>query len=199
MQLQELLEKIKKDGVDVANSEASRVRAEAEAEAKRIVDDADKRAKELVEKARLEAERYEASAKAAVTQASRTLLIAFKEQVQTIVSAIVAKSVEQRFDAELMGKAIVTSVQALSKAEGIEVHLSEKDAAAMKGAVLSELSKKLPGTEIKPSKSVRAGFRIVEKNGAAYYDYSAEAVADMLSAYLNAETAELMRNAAGGA
>ena len=35
-------------------------------------------------------------------------------------------------------------------------------------------------------------------NGAAYYDYSAEAVADLFTAYLNPRVAALMKNAAKG-
>ncbi|GHV84182.1 hypothetical protein AGMMS50212_15260 [Spirochaetia bacterium] len=40
IQLQELIEKIKKDGIESASEDAARIRSQAEAEAKRIVDDA---------------------------------------------------------------------------------------------------------------------------------------------------------------
>jgi len=53
----------------------------------------------------------------------------------------------------------------------------------------------LTGVELKPVKGAKAGFRIGEKNGAAYYDFSADAVADMLSAYLNTRLAAIMSSA----
>jgi V/A-type H+-transporting ATPase subunit E len=41
-----------------------------------------------------------------------------------------------------------------------------------------------------------AGFRIGVKNGAAYYDYSAESLAEMFAAYLNPKVAALLKTAA---
>jgi len=49
---------------------------------------------------------------------------------------------------------------------------------------------------LKPEKSITGGFRIGINNGEAYYDFSAEAVADLFSAYLNPRTAAIMKAAA---
>jgi len=50
IQLQELIDKIKKDGIESASADAARIRAEAEAEAKRIIAAAKKEAEILVER-----------------------------------------------------------------------------------------------------------------------------------------------------
>ena len=52
------------------------------------------------------------------------------------------------------------------------------------------------GLEIKPDSTLTAGFRIGVKNGAAFYDYSAESLAEMFAAYLNPKVAALMKVAA---
>jgi V/A-type H+-transporting ATPase subunit E len=54
---------------------------------------------------------------------------------------------------------------------GLECFLREK---------LAEEVKK--GLEIKPAKNIDAGFRIAQKDGAAYFDFSAESVAACFSA-----------------
>ena len=50
--------------------------------------------------------------------------------------------------------------------------------------------------EIKVDKTLSSGFRIGVKNGAAFYDYSAESLAQMFSAYLNPKVAGLIQIAA---
>ena len=86
-----------------------------------------------------------------------------------------------------------------SDASELSVLLSEKDCKELEGefkaALKAELSK---GMEVKADKTLSAGFRIGVNNGAAYYDYSAEAVADLFTAYLNPRVAALMKNAAKG-
>ena len=50
--------------------------------------------------------------------------------------------------------------------------------------------------ETKVDKTLSSGFRIGVKNGAAFYDYSAESLAQMFSAYLNPKVAGLIQIAA---
>ena len=49
------------------------------------------------------------------------------------------------------------------------------------------------GLELKSDSSISGGFRISEKDGSAYYDFSSESVAEMLSAYLNPQLAEILK------
>ena len=52
------------------------------------------------------------------------------------------------------------------------------------------------GLVLKVDDSVVSGFRIGVKNGSAFYDYSAEAVAELFCAYLNPKVSALMKEAA---
>ena len=75
--------------------------------------------------------------------------------------------------------------------------LSEKDLKALEKSLTASLKAEIKkGLEIKPDKTLAAGFRIGVKNGAAYYDYSAESLAEMFAAYLNPKVAGLMKVAA---
>ena len=65
----------------------------------------------------------------------------------------------------------------------------------MKAGLKEEISK---GLEIKTDKTLANGFRIGINNGEAYYDYSAESVADLFAAYLNPRVAAIMKNSAKG-
>jgi V/A-type H+-transporting ATPase subunit E len=56
------------------------------------------------------------------------------------------------------------------------------------------------GVELKADRNLASGFRIANKDGSAYYDFSAESAAEMLSAYLNPRLSEILKTAvkAGG-
>jgi len=54
------------------------------------------------------------------------------------------------------------------------------------------------GVELKSSRKLASGFHISNKQGSIYYDFSAEAVAGLLSSYLNPKLAEILKTSAKG-
>ena len=70
--------------------------------------------------------------------------------------------------------------------------LQEKDLLA----VLKE--KMLKGITLKANDNFDGGFRVAVNNGSAYYDYSADSLAQMFATYLNPKVAGLMKEAAKG-
>ena len=61
--------------------------------------------------------------------------------------------------------------------------------AFLKKSLAKEIS---AGLEIAVSPGSAAGFRVEIKDGSAYYDFSDEKIAQMLSVYLNPKIAELL-------
>ena len=53
----------------------------------------------------------------------------------------------------------------------------------------------LSGVTLKASDQFDGGFRIAVKDGGVYYDFSSEAVADMLSNYLSPKVTALLKEA----
>ena len=202
VQLQELIDKIKKDGVASAESAAADIIAAAEKKAQAIVADAEEKAAAARKAAKAETERMEKASKDAIAQAGRNLLIQFREGVNAQVNAIVASETAKAYDAALLKTLIPETVKAWAShmdASSAAVLLSEKDLKALEsslsGALKAEMSK---GLEIKADPTLTNGFRINTNNGAAFYDFSAEAVADLFSAYLNPVTAQILKEAAAG-
>jgi len=194
IRVQELLEKIKRDGVDTAEAEAAKIISDAEAKRAAIVAAAEKEAKAIVSRAEADAERAEAAGKAALAQASRDLILAFSGEVQKVLGGMVRSEIDASFDADTIKKALPSILEAWAKdgRDELSVLLPAKDLAALEAFFKDKLGAALKkGMELKPLKDAKAGFRIVEKGGAAYYDFSAQAVADMLGSYLNARLAAI--------
>jgi len=79
------------------------------------------------------------------------------------------------------------------------VVLSENDLKKIDDAFKAKLVSTLKGgVEFKAIKNLDGGFRIAEKDGSAFYDFSAESVAAMLSAYLNPKLGEILKKSAEG-
>ena len=201
IQLQELIEKIKKDGIESAGEEASKIKSQAEAEAKKIVEAARKEAQDIIAQAKTDAERAEKAGIAAVEQASRNTILAFKDEVQQLLDRIVLKDTAASMEAGLLKTLIPELLKnwALKGDKPVDVLLSESDLAKLDGFFKSELSAELKkGVEFKFGRAVDTGFRIAEKDGSAYYDFSAESVANFFSAYLNPQLAQALKDSAKG-
>jgi V/A-type H+-transporting ATPase subunit E len=201
IQLQELIDKIKKDGIESASEEASQIKAQAEGEAKRIVDAAQKEAADIVARGKADAERSEKAGIAALEQASRNLVLAFKGEIEALLARIVAARVGASYGDDAL-KAIIPDLVknwAVKGADSLDLILGEESLGKLRsyfnGELAAELSK---GVELKSDRNLGAGFHIANKDGSAYYDFSAESVAGLLSAYLNPRLSEILKTSAKG-
>ena len=201
-QLQELIDKIKKDGVSSAEEAAAQITANAEKKAASIVEEAQKKSDDMIKNAKSEIARLEKASEDAVTQACRNMLISFRDSLVAELDGIIQSETAKSYSSDLMKTLIPETVKAWCKnadASELSVILSEKDLKSLedelKAALKAEIAK---GLEIKPDSTLSAGFRIGVNNGAAFYDYSAKSVADLFSAYLNPRVASLMKEATKG-
>lgn len=199
IQLQELIDQIKKDGVDAAETEAASILASATAQAEKIVADAKAEAAKLLQSAKSETERMVKSSEDAIGQAGRNVLISFRESVNRELSAILNESVARVYSPDSLQKLIVKFVEQWASkpdAEDISVILNSEDKKLLEDSLLAGLRDKMQqGVTLKASDSFDGGFRIAVNGGQAFYDYSAEAVVDMMSNYLSPRVTEILKEA----
>ena len=200
VQLQELIDKIKKDGVASAETAAAEIIAEAEKKAAALVEEAHAKAADIIKTAKAETERLEKASIDAVSQAGRNLLISFRDGINAQLAAFIKTETEKAYSAELLKSLVPETVKLLASnpdAQNLSVLLNEKDLKALEQNFHAALKQHIAdGIEIKADKNLSAGFRIGTENGAAYYDFSAEAVAQMFASYLNPRTAQILKSAA---
>ena len=199
VQLQELIEQIKKDGVAAAETEAKAIVDSAQEKAEKIVADAKAQAEKILADAKSETERMTKSSEDAIRQAGRNLLISFRESVARELKSIIGENVNAVYSSESLAQLIINVVENWANkpdAEDIAVILSSDDLKNMEEVLLASLKDKmLKGVTLKANDNFDGGFRIVVNNGSAYYDYSTEAVVDMLSNYLSPKVTELLKEA----
>lgn len=198
-QVEELIDRIKRDGVAAAENSASKTISEAQKEAEKIISNAKAEADKIIRQAKDETERLQKSGEDAIRQAGRNLLIAFRDSIQKELSTLVNGEVSSVYSKDMLVKLVPEVIKEWVKntsAEDVSVLLNEKDLKqvedGLKAALKTEISK---GLTLGVDNSVAAGFRIGVKDGAAFYDYSADSVAELFSSYLNPRIAKLMKEA----
>lgn len=199
IQLQELIDQIKKDGVEVAENEAKNIVDSAKSEAERIVADAKAQADKILAEAKAENEKMVKSSDDAIRQAGRNLLISFRESVTKELDAIIGETVNSVYSADSLSQLVVNVVESWANkpdVENIEVILNSNDVRLLEKTALSSLKERISkGVTLKANDNFDGGFRIAVNDGGAYYDYSTEAVVDMMSNYLSPKVVKLLKEA----
>lgn len=200
VQLQDLIEKIKKDGVGVAEEKATQLLKEAEEKAKSIVQDAEERAEIIIKKAKEEEERFEKASISSIRQAARNTIIAFRESLVSQLDAIIKTESLNRYDSNLLTQLIPEVVTALVKKEdasGVTVYLKEKDAKNLEKSLMVAFKEKLmEGINVLPDHNIKAGFKVSEKGASSYCDFTNESVAEAFSSYVSPRLREILKEAA---
>jgi len=203
LQVQELLDRIKSEGVEAARVKAAGILAEAETQARTILTSAERSASEMEAAARQRVEAMEKASRLSLVQASRDSLLALREKVQAFVKDAVTATTAEVLDAAFLARILPQILFEVSRGieEDISVFLSEDVLKSLDGALANRLAKELSrGVTFKPFASLDAGFRISMEGSNAYYDFSAESLSAILASRTNARLAECINSAiAGGA
>ena len=202
VQLQELIDKIKKDGIATAEKSSETIVADAEKKAAAIVAEAQEKAHAIIKNAKTETKRMEKASEDAITQAGRNMILSFRDALVTELDRLIQSETDKAYSKDMLEKLIPETVKAWTKnadAEDLSVLLSEKQLKELQSGLTAALKSEIAkGLEIRADKTLSSGFRIGVKNGAAFYDYSAESIAELFASYLNPRTASLMKGAAEG-
>lgn len=198
VQLKELIERIKSEGIESAEQEADRIVQGAQERAQKIVSDAEAEADSIRKKAEEDAARREETGRASLKQAGRDLILSVEKRLQDLFDSIVYKETSDALSGEVLENAITQVVQNWKgDVSDISVLVAEKDLEKVEKGVRKNLSDEFAqGLELKPLPKAEAGFRISQKDGSSYYNFTGEGIAELLSQFLNPRLAEVLKEAA---
>jgi V/A-type H+-transporting ATPase subunit E len=199
VQLSELIDRIKREGVETAEEQSKQIVADAEKRAQQILEDARKEGDQIIQDAKKEASKLEQSGKQAVAQAGRDLILKLQNQITDMFDRVAKDAVAETMSGDVLENIITKIAESWDpqSTDGLEVSLSEGDRAEVAKALEAKLGERFKeGVEFKASPGVKAGFRVGEKDGSAYYDFTAEGVAESLGVFLNPRLADILKEAA---
>ena len=200
-QLQELIEKIKTEGIMLADREAEHIRTQAQAEGAEIIRNAKNEAEHIINNAKNDAHKIQDAGEKALGQAGRNLLLGLRAKIIALFDSLVQADVGEALtisNIESMLERIAQNWQ-YQKYQGLEVLLNKKDLEILKREYLQKIQKKFrEGVILKPADTVESGFFIGEKNKNIYYDFTDMGIAEMLSQYLNPHLSKVLKDQAPG-
>lgn len=183
-QIQDLVDSIRKEGVEKAKLDAERIISDAEAKARAIIEEAEKERDKLLENAASAIATEKSSAEASIRQAARDVSLSLKKSIEDRYTVILKAGC----GSAMHGEALVSILKEVISGEftGKAVEISEEDMKAI-ASDLSEVfaSQIRDGLEFRPSSRIASGFRICEKDGSGYIDMTGDVSAELLSPYLS--------------
>ena len=187
IELNSLIEKIKKEGIIEAKSKSEEIVKQAEEEKKNIIKEAEDKAGIIIKKAESEAERLKDNSQKAVIQAVRDAALSLKEKIKNVFEDILKKEIEQTLSDEFIAQLILKLAKSWSedKKADLEILISQKDKKRLEELVLSKFKTQLSsGITFKVSPNINKGIYIGIKGKDVYYDFTDEAILEILKEYL---------------
>jgi V/A-type H+-transporting ATPase subunit E len=202
-ELQPLLDQIRKEGVEKADAEAAEILAQAKEKAAQTVRDAEAKAKALIAKAETDSEVFTQRSIATLEQAARDVLITVGQGIENIISEIVAESVDEALGIDVLEKMMVSMAEACADKQGetrIELLVGEDDQKELVTFFANKYSKKMDqGIELHVDNEILKGFKVSFADDHVYLDFTQEAIAEALTAFLRPKLAEIVGRVAQGA
>ena len=189
-ELQQLLEKIQKDGVDKANAEAEAILKKAKADAEELRAKAKADAEAAEAKAKADADAYMSRAKETISQAARDTVKTIESAVSGMLENILAKNV----DAALSDPAVAVplaaeAVKSLAAGQPADVAANAKLAAALKAQFAAEAAK---GVNVVTDEAAGTGFSVKLDGGRVEHAFTGPVICEALARRLRADLAALV-------
>jgi len=197
--LQELTDKLYKEGLSKGQKEAEDLKAKANNEYKSIIAKANKEAEEIINKALKEAEDLKSKAADDVKMASHNSYTALKQKIEDLITTkVIDNPVAQVLDdSEFLKNLIIRLANAFNaeSTEPVDMNIIFPEAKQkemnefIKNNIIKELGKK---PIISFSRDIKHGFKIGTKDGGYLINFTDEEISQLFSEYLRPDTKKLL-------
>ncbi len=195
--LQELTDKLYKEGLSKGKEEGEAILAKANEKASEIIEDAKKQAESILRKAQKDAEDYKTKIEGDVKMAAVQSLQATRKDIENLM---VGKMTDKQVDSALSSvdfiKEIIKAIaQKFNAEEAVDLNivLPESLKKELEPFVSSELASMLKGGVIaKFSKKVAGGFTIGPKDGSYFISLTDETFKSLIGDYLRPATRKIL-------
>ena len=195
--VQELIDKIKSEGIEAAEAKARDIEAQAQKRADEIVAQAKQEAARIVAEAKTESQKTKDASEAALQQASRDMLLRLRKEITRTFDGIMLKDLRESLSPEVIAGLIQKIASAyLSDEQGgdITVALNGDDLKKLESGFLSKLKSALKRPLIlRSAENIRNGFTISFDEGKSCFDFTDTSLAEFLGQYLNDQVAKILK------
>ncbi len=199
-ELQGLLDRIRKEGLDKAEEEANTILDTANKKAAEIKKAAEAEATRKLEEAKEEAAKLEQRSISAIEHAARDIVLSVGDAVQQAFENLAQKNISEALDGKQFAQLVHDVIQAYIKQEdaggGIEVLLSQKQQEQVADYLQQTMNKDLrKGVTIQSSRGVISGFSVVLRDQGIEHDFRGETLTAAFLELLRPQLGEMVKKA----
>ena len=197
-QIKDLIEKIRKEGVEAAEDNAKEIKKEAVQKAAEIIEKATVEAYNIIAAAKEEVAKTQQNAKALLTQAARDMLLSLRKEILATLDKLVIADIRQALTPEELVKLITILVKENYARESgdIVISLSKEDFEKLGKGFVERLKEQTKlGIVLKPSQDILGGFIISYDGARSHYDFTDKALAEYIGNYLKPALKEILKDA----
>ncbi len=195
-ELQGLLNRINEEGVKKAEAEKQRIIDEARAEARNIVEKAAAEAAAMKQAAEKANSDLKLRSESAIRQAARDVILALKAELERRLSQAISAKCNETMTPQFMADMIKELAEkfATSPDSELEIRTAVKDTAKLDEVLRGTLTESYRNNpKIISDANISGGFEVSFKNGDLYFDFTTDAVAELVGEYAGPKLAELIK------
>ena len=189
-ELQQLLEKIQRDGVEKAQAEADAILAKAKADAAAILKDAEAKAAACRAQAETDAKAYAERAAKTISQAARDTVLDVRDGVTRLLEKFLARDVSAALADPAAAAELVRGVLAALAGDAAEVKAGAKLADVLRAQLAAQAA---GGVKVVLDETVGAGFSVRLDGGRIEHDFSEAAIVAALAKRLRPDLARIVQ------
>jgi V/A-type H+-transporting ATPase subunit E len=201
--LQNLLDRIQKEGVEQAEAQAEKILAQAKEKAAAILREAEKQAAETRVGAEKDAEVFVERGTKTLEQAARDFLISVGRSLEKVFDGVAKETVGAALTPDTMEQMLIRMaemyVERGARESHIDILLNAPDRKAMVGILMQRDRELLErGLELHTDDSITRGFKVSFRDNHLYHDFTVQAIADSVSQLLKPPLREIVQRVALG-
>jgi V/A-type H+-transporting ATPase subunit E len=191
-QVQELIDKIKQEGVQTAQKEAETITKQAREEAGRINEEAKSSGEQYVISAKNEIKKIEDSTQMALRQAARDMILSLRRDILRMLQTIVTEDVRDALTTEQLATIITEAVKGSSGGEA-QVTVGQDDLKKLEEHFIAKIQNKVKGgVTFAGSQDIDKGFTVSYDGGKSSFDFTDVSLAQYLSQFVNERVGKLL-------
>ena len=187
MQLNSLIEKIKKDGIIETKKKSEEIIKQAEERKEAIIKEAEDKSGFIIREAEAKTAKLKDNSQKAIIQAVRDATLSLKEEIKNLLDSILKQEIQRSLSDDVIKELILGIAKGWSKDRqgALEISLSKQDKDRLEKLILSKFKSELAsGMTLKVNPNINKGLYIGIKGKDFHYDFTDEAILEILKEYL---------------
>jgi V/A-type H+-transporting ATPase subunit E len=195
-ELQGLLDRIQRDGIEKADTEAAQIVKSAKSKAAELVKQAEAQAATLISKAEEDGKLFQKRGESAIAQAARDVVLSVADSITATLQSIVSTQVDKALSGDDFATIVKQAVESYCSNEAVEVQVSPEQQEQVTALFMQQMAEQMKsGLSIKGDKNVVSGFVVSMQDSGVHHDFTGTTLTDSFCSLLRPKLAEIVKQA----